>query len=58
MMAPAARPAQGERRASIPPGAAELERVACPEGWMSPAGYRGYLRQTQRKMRERARRRG
>jgi len=36
--------------------AAELERVACPEGWMSPAGYRRYLRETLRKMRERARR--
>jgi hypothetical protein len=36
--------------------AAELEPVACPEGWMSPTGYRRYLRQTLRKMRERARR--
>jgi hypothetical protein len=37
--------------------AAELEPVPCPEGWMSPTGYRRYLRQTLRKMRERARRR-
>lgn len=35
--------------------AAELERVPCPQGWMSPAGYRRYLRQTLRKMRERRR---
>ena len=38
--------------------AAELERVPCPEGWMSPTGYRRYLRETLRKMRERQRRRG
>jgi hypothetical protein len=38
--------------------AAELEPVPCPEGWMSPTGYRRYLRQTLRKMRERNRRRG
>jgi hypothetical protein len=37
--------------------AAELERVPCPEGWMSPLGYRRYLRQTLRKMRERKQRR-
>ena len=37
--------------------AAELEPVACPEGWMSPAGYRRFLRQTLRKMRERQKRR-
>jgi hypothetical protein len=37
--------------------AAQLEPVACPDGWMSPAGYRRYLRQTLRKMRERKRHR-
>jgi hypothetical protein len=37
--------------------AAELERVPCPEGWMSPTGYRRYLRATLQKMRERDRRR-
>jgi len=36
--------------------AAELEAVPCPKGWMSPAGYRRYLRETLRKMRARARR--
>ena len=35
--------------------ATELEPVPCPEGWMSPAGYRRYLRETLRKMRERKR---
>ena len=38
--------------------AAELEPVPCPAGWMSPVGYRRYLRETLRKMRERNRRRG
>ena len=37
--------------------AAEFEPVPCPEGWMSPAGYRRYLRETLREMRERQRRR-
>lgn len=35
-----------------------LEPVACPKGWMSPAGYRRYLRVTLKKMRERLARRG
>lgn len=30
-----------------------LERVACPSGWMSPSGYRRYLRVTLAKMRQR-----
>lgn len=34
---------------------ADLERVPCPKGWMSPDGYRRYLRVTLRKMRERNR---
>ncbi len=34
----------------------ELERIECPGGWMSPAGYRRYLRATLAKLR--ARRRG
>lgn len=33
----------------------ELRRVECPSGWMSPAGYRRYLRKTLAKMRERER---
>jgi hypothetical protein len=33
----------------------ELTRVACPEGWMSPAGYTRYLRTTLAKMRDRER---
>jgi hypothetical protein len=37
----------------------DLELLACPQGWMSPDGYRRYLRVTLRKMRERsARKRG
>lgn len=32
----------------------DLELVACPKGWMSPEGYRRYLRVTLRKMRERS----
>ncbi len=31
----------------------DLERVECPEGWMSPAGYNRYLAATLAKMRER-----
>ena len=30
-----------------------LKPVTCPKGWMSPDGYRRYLRVTLRKMRER-----
>ena len=30
-----------------------LQRVACPKGWMSPEGYRRYLRVTLAKMRQR-----
>ena len=33
--------------------ARRLRRVACPAGWMSPAGYRRYLRVTLAKMRQR-----
>ena len=38
--------------------AAELTRVACPSGWMSPDGYRRYLKPTlaKRRARERAKR--
>jgi hypothetical protein len=32
---------------------AELERVDCPRGWMSPEGYSRYLTATLSKMRER-----
>ena len=32
-----------------------LKLVQCPKGWMSPDGYRRYLRVTLRKMRERKR---
>jgi hypothetical protein len=31
----------------------DLERVDCPKGWMSPAGYVRYLDTTLSKMRER-----
>ena len=31
----------------------ELEPVACPTGWMSPAGYNRYLKTTLVKMRQR-----
>lgn len=31
----------------------DLERVDCPKGWMSPAGYKRYLRVTLAKMRQR-----
>ncbi len=37
--------------------ASELSRVKCPAGWMSPAGYRRYLKPTLEKMRKRQRRR-
>jgi hypothetical protein len=33
--------------------AAELRRVDCPKGWMSPAGYARYLQATLRKTRQR-----
>lgn len=33
----------------------EVRRIACPRGWMSPAGYRRYLRPTLAKLRARAR---
>ena len=33
----------------------ELQRVECPKGWMSPAGYRRYLRSTLAKLRARLR---
>ncbi len=36
----------------------ELRPVACPAGWMSPAGYLRYLRVTLAKMRQRQRRAG
>jgi hypothetical protein len=32
---------------------ADVDRVECPEGWMSPSGYTNYLRKTLAKMRER-----
>jgi hypothetical protein len=35
---------------------AKLRAASCPKGWMSPDGYRRYLRVTLRKMRERQRR--
>lgn len=35
----------------------ELEPIACPRGWMSPEGYRRYLRVTLAKMRARKRER-
>ena len=31
----------------------ELERTACPKGWMSPEGYNRYLRVTLAKMHDR-----
>jgi hypothetical protein len=37
----------------LPPG--DLRLMACPEGWMSPAGYRRYLRPTLAKLRARLR---
>jgi hypothetical protein len=33
--------------------AGELERVDCPKGWMSPEGYRRYLKPTLAKIRRR-----
>jgi hypothetical protein len=33
--------------------ARQIEPVDCPKGWMSPTGYRRYLRITLAKMRER-----
>lgn len=35
--------------------AGELARVECPSGWMSPDGYRRYLKPTLAKARERQR---
>jgi hypothetical protein len=35
--------------------ASELTRVPCPAGWMSPDGYRRYLKPTLAKMRQRQR---
>ena len=34
--------------------ATEMSRVQCPAGWMSPAGYRRYLKPTLAKLRRRA----
>ncbi len=33
--------------------AKDLQRIACPKGWMSPDGFRKYLRVTLAKMRQR-----
>ena len=33
--------------------AKDLKRAACPQGWMSPAGYSRYLKVTLAKMRQR-----
>jgi hypothetical protein len=38
--------------------AAELPRVECPNGWMSPEGYARYLKVTLGKMRQRQARSG
>jgi len=35
--------------------AGELTRVACPKGWMSPDGYRRYLKPTLAKLEKRQR---
>jgi hypothetical protein len=35
--------------------AGELARVKCPSGWMSPDGYRRYLKPTLAKLRQRQR---
>ena len=35
--------------------AGELSRVKCPSGWMSPDGYRRYLKPTLAKLRQRQR---
>jgi hypothetical protein len=32
----------------------QLERVPCPQGWMSPDGYTRYLKATLSKLRERS----
>ena len=37
--------------------AGDLRPIPCPKGWMSPDGYRRYLRVTLAKMRERRKRR-
>ena len=36
--------------------ASQLERVSCPKGWMSPDGYRRYLKPTLAKLAKRQRR--
>ena len=36
--------------------ATAIKPVACPQGWMSPDGYRRYLRVTLAKMRQRLKR--
>jgi hypothetical protein len=36
----------------------QLRRIECPKGWMSPAGYRAYLKPTLAKLRARLRARG
>ena len=33
----------------------ELRRIECPTGWMSPVGYRRYLKTTLAKLRQRQR---
>ena len=33
----------------------EVSKVSCPRGWMTPAGYRRYLRPTLAKLRARLR---
>lgn len=33
----------------------QLKRIDCPQGWMSPGGYRAYLRPTLAKLRARRR---
>ncbi len=33
--------------------AAEIQRVECPDGWMSPEGYNRYLKVTLAKLKER-----
>jgi hypothetical protein len=39
-------------------GTADLKRVDCPKGWMSPEGYTRYLQATLAKMRRRQSRSG
>lgn len=36
----------------------DIRRVDCPKGWMSPNGYRRYLKVTLEKLRQRMQRRG